>query len=182
MVGHSRKQKVKGVLHCGRQSELVGGGCAALAGRDGRRLACAGVCREWRRIVGTSAAYSYGRDRAGWIERRRVLRGVAQALDRELSGQYDDHHLGLNGLRLGDAGAGALGAALAVRLYTRRRVNAQSSDLPCMQAKPVLGGKGFRPATDRREGHDAPRFNELHLQSNGMTLEGVTSLAQPLQR
>ena len=46
----------------------------------------------------------------------------------------------------------------------------------------MLGGKGFRPATDRREGHDAPRFNELHLQSNGMTLEGVTSLAQPLQR
>ena len=39
------------------------------------------VCREWRRIVGTSAAYSYGRDRAGWIERRRVLRAVAQTLD-----------------------------------------------------------------------------------------------------
>ena len=82
--------------------------------------ACAGVCREWRRIVGTSAAYSYGRDRAGWIERRRVLRGVAQALDRELSGQHDDHHLNLNGLRLGDAGAGALAAALTVRVCTTR--------------------------------------------------------------
>ena len=73
--------------------------------------ACASVCAEWRRVVGESAAF--GKGLAG-EERARVLKKVADALDRQgtLGAQAGSLTLGRD--LVGDVGAAALGVALLV--------------------------------------------------------------------
>ena len=89
---------------------------------------CARVCGEWWRVVGDSAAYGRGLPRGRrddlksmlWYdgdedERARVLKAITKALERE----GEEAALHLFGMRIADAGAAALGAAL---LASRPRI------------------------------------------------------------
>ena len=133
---------------------------------------CARVCPDWRRAVMGSEAY--GRVITPATERTRVLAEISEAL-RELQwGACAE--LYLRGMRIGDAGAHAIAAAL------RAQISHKKKRLPAIEELSLnhcsLSAVGIAPIA--RLLPDMRKLKDISLQHNPLGDAGVAALAGAL--